>query len=150
MKFYNAIKHCLAVVVFAALCIIPAKAQQQEELTPEQRERKLYEFVDKEVERLTGLLKLDEGQQYYVTISLTECMQNMQSEMEALSKSGVQNSDLYIMVQDKWMEKLDNDYESFFTPEQWKKYLRSGADRARRAREKRRAKAESEGTVTNN
>ena len=32
MKFYNAMKHCLAVVVFAALCIIPAKAQQQEEL----------------------------------------------------------------------------------------------------------------------
>ena len=48
------------------------------------------------------------------------------------------------------MEKIDNDYESYFTPEQWKKYLRSGAERARKARNKRREKAENAITVREN
>lgn len=142
-------KHYLAVVLFAALFILPARAQQ-EDLTPEQRERKLYEYIDKEVERLTSLLKLDEGQQFYVTMTLTECLQGLQNEFASLSSSGVQNSDLYQVVQDKWMEKIDQDYESYFTPAQWKKYLKSGAERARKARAKRREKAEREGSVTEN
>ena len=49
MKFYNAMKHCLSVVLFAFLFIFPLGAQEPE-LTPEQRERKLYEYIDKEVE----------------------------------------------------------------------------------------------------
>ena len=149
MKFYNAMKHCLSVVLFAFLFIFPLGAQEPE-LTPEQRERKLYEYIDKEVERLTSLLKLDEGQQFYVTMTLTECLQGLQEEMSSLSASGVQNTDIYQQVQDKWMEKIDNDYESYFTPEQWKKYLRSGAERARKARNKRREKAENAITVREN
>lgn len=150
MKFYNAMKHYLAVVLFAALFLVPARAQQQQDLTPEQREKKMYEFIDKEVERLKGLLKLDEAQEYYVTMTLTDCFQGLQTEMGSLQTSGVQNGDIYQVVQDKWMEKIDREFESYFTPEQWKKYLRSGAERAQKARNRRREKAEREGILKDN
>ena len=150
MKFYNAMKYYAAVVLCAALFIVPARAQQQQELTPEQREKKMYEAIDAEVERLTKLLNLDEGQQFYVTMTLTDCLQARDDELKSLSTSGVQNTDLYQRVIDKWMDKIDSDYESYFTPEQWKKYLRSGAEKARKARERRREKAEREGIVTDN
>lgn len=149
MKFYNAMKHYLAVVLFAALFLVPARAQQPE-LTPEQREKKMYEYIDKEVERLTGLLKLDEGQQFYVTMTLTDCLMGLQEELTGLQTSGVQNADLYQVVQDKWMEKIDREFESYLTPAQWKKYLRSGAERAQKARNKRREKAKREGILKDN
>jgi len=149
MKFYNAMKHYLAVVLFAALFAFPAKAQQPE-LTPEQKEKQLYEFVDKETERLTNLLKLDESQQFYVTMTLTDCFQGLQGELAGLQASGVHNVDLYMVIQDKWMEKIDREFESYFTPEQWKKYLRSGAERAQKQRDKRREKAEREGFLKDN
>ena len=149
MKFYNAMKHYLAVVLFAALFLVPARAQQQD-LTPEQKEKQMYEYIDKEVERLTTLLKLDEGQQYYVTMTLTDCFQGLQNELTGLQASRVQNSDIYQIVQDKWMEKMDREFESYFTPEQWKKYLRSGAERAQKQRDKRREKAEREGFLKDN
>ena len=148
MKFYNAMKHYLAVVLFAALFTLPAKAQQPEQLTPEQKEKQLYEFVDKETERLTGLLKLDESQQFYVTMTLTDCWKGLQEEFSNLSTSGVQNVDLYQVIQDKWLDRIDNEFQSYFTPEQWKKYLRSGADRARKQREKRREKADRDAIET--
>jgi len=147
MKFYNLMKHSLAVLLFALLWIVPARAQQpQQKLTPEEKEKKIYEYVDKETERLTDLLKLDETQQYYVTVKLTEYMQQYNAEFEALSTSGVQNTDLYQMVTDKWMDIIDKEYEKIFTPQQWKKYLKSGGERARKAREKRQAKF---GTIEN-
>lgn len=149
MKFYNAMKHYLAVVLFAVLFFVPAKAQQQD-LSPEQREKKMYEYIDSEVERLTSLLKLDEGQQFYVTMTLTDCMQGLQNELINLQSSGVQNTDIYQTVQDKWMEKIDREFESYLTPAQWKKYLRSGAERAQKARDKRREKAEREGILKDN
>lgn len=149
MNFSNAMKYCAAVVMSALLFILPVSARQQE-LTPEQREKKMYEAIDAEVDRLTKLLNLDEGQQFYVTMTLTDCIQARDEELKSLSASGVQNTDLYQMVIDKWMDRIDSDYESYFTQDQWKKYLRSGAEKARRTRQKRREKAEREGTVTEN
>ena len=142
MKFYRLMKYSLAAFLLALAFAFPVKAQQNN-LTPEQKEKQMYEQIDKEVERLTTLLKLDEAQQFYVTMSLTECLKGLQDELASLSASGVQNADIYIAIQDKWLEKLDNDYKSYFTQDQWKRYLRSGAERAQKARAKRREKAES-------
>lgn len=141
MKIYNAMKLSAATVLLTLLFAFPLKAQQQQQLTPEQQEKKMYEMIDKEVERLTSLLKLDEAQQYYVTITLTECLQGRQEELMSMSSAKVQNPDLYQMVLDKWVDKIEEDYQSYFTPQQWKKYLRSGAEKERKAREKRREKA---------
>ena len=38
------------------------------------------------------------------------------------------------------MEQIDKTYKKFFTPQQWAAYLKSGAAKQQKAREKRKAK----------
>jgi hypothetical protein len=64
----------------------------------------------------------------------------MQAEMKELAESKVANRDMYIMVQDKWMDQIDATYKRIFTEEQWAAYLKQGAAKAQKARAKRRGK----------
>ena len=48
--------------------------------------------------------------------------------------------DLYTRTNDKWMEVIDNEYKKIFTQQQWAAYLKSGAAKLQKAREKRKAK----------
>ena len=59
---------------------------------------------------------------------------------EALQGNKVENTDLYVMVQDKWMEQIYNSFHKIFDEEQWTKYGKMGAARAKKARDKRAAK----------
>ena len=52
------------------------------------------------------------------------------------------NADIYQGVQDKWMQQIDDSYQRFFSEEQWAKYWKSTGQRAKKARDKRAAKAE--------
>jgi hypothetical protein len=47
---------------------------------------------------------------------------------------------MYQMTYDKWMEQIDRTYKKIVTAEQWAAYLKSGAARAQKARDKRKAK----------
>ena len=49
---------------------------------------------------------------------------------------------MYIDVQDRWMETIDSTFKTIFTEDQWKAYLKSGAEKQQKARAKRKAKAE--------
>ena len=130
----------LSVTAAMLLSVFAVRAQNQQPQTPEQKEKQLMEFVDKEVRRLGDLLKLEYWQEFYVDSTLTHDYKAMSEELEGMQRAKVENSDLYIAVQDKWMEKIDRSYESFFTEDQWKKYLKSGAKRAQDARDKRKNK----------
>ena len=44
-------------------------------------------------------------------------------------------------VRDKWMEQIDNTYRRIFNDAQWAAYLKSGAGKSQKAREKRKEKA---------
>jgi hypothetical protein len=66
----------------------------------------------------------------------------MIAEYDVLRQSKVANSSMYVAVQDKWMEKIDASYRKIFTDRQWAAYLKSGAAKAQKAREKRRLKAQ--------
>ena len=46
---------------------------------------------------------------------------------------------LYQAVQDKWWDQIDATYKIIFNPQQWAAYLKSGAAKAQKAREKRKA-----------
>ena len=133
MKFYR----LLHLVVFLALSVFAAKAQNPQAATPEQKEKQLLEFVDKEVQRLSSLLDLEYWQEFYVDSTLTHDFQAMSQELESMQKAKVENRDLYVAVQDKWMQQIDDTYKRFFTPEQWARYWKSGAKRAKEARDKR-------------
>ena len=136
MKIYRLFTLLAAI----SCCVFVARAQNQPPQSPEEREKQLLEFIDKEVERLRNLLDLEYWQEFYVDSTLTHDYKAMTQEMEDMQKAKVENRDLYVNVQDKWMQQIDNSYQRFFTEEQWKKYMKSGGKRAKDARDKRNKK----------
>ena len=137
MKFYR----YLTLVAAVVLSFFTARAQNQQPQTPEQQEKQLLEFIDKEVARLSSQLDLEYWQEFYVDSTLNHDYHAMQEEMKELQQAKVGNADLYISVQDKWMQKVADSYQRFFSEDQWKKYLKNGGARAQKARDKRREKA---------
>ena len=116
------------------LAFAPAIAAQDD------KEPELWERAEKEADRLQELLDLEDWQAFYVDSTLKHDLPAMMDEYKELQDSKVSNSSLYYMVQDKWMEKIDQTYRRIFTDEQWAAYLKSGAAKAQKA--KRKAKAE--------
>ena len=86
--------------------------------------------------------RLDPGQVFYVDSTLQHDYAAWQAEVEKLQKSRVSNYDIYNDVRDKWMEQIDNTYRKIFNDTQWAAYLKSGAGKNQKAREKRKAKVE--------
>lgn len=133
MKIYR----LLSVILGAALSVFAASAQSQQPQTPEQREKQLLEFIDKEVQRLSSQLDLEYWQEFYVDSTLTHDIKAMWEESSKMQAAKVENRDLFIAVEDKWEQQIDDSFKRFFTEEQWKKYWKSGAERAWKARQKR-------------
>ena len=106
----------------AALLVgtVALRAQNQAAQTPEQREKQLLEWIDKEVKRLSDQLELEYWQEFYVDSTLTHDYHALQEELEELQKTKVGNADIYQRVQDKWMQQIDDSYHRFFNEEQWK------------------------------
>ena len=124
----------LAVVSFLAFGL-EAVAQQQKEDGPD-----IYEQAEAEADRLQGVLKLEDWQTFYVDSTLKHDYPAMMAEMEDLRAAKITNVDIFQDVQDKWWDRIDASYRSIFTDEQWKAYLKSGAGKAQKMREKRRSK----------
>ena len=129
----------LAVAFFAwtALFLPSAAKNQQPPQTPEQQEKQFTEMVDKEVKRLTDLLDLEYWQEFYVDSILTHDLRARMEEIQSMQKAKVENTDLYMAVSDKWMQKIDDAYKRFFTQEQWDKYWKTTGKRAQKERDKR-------------
>lgn len=126
----------LNIFIAAAISVLmsfatDASAQQQEAPS-------LEEQIEKEAERLERVLGLEDWQVFYVDSTLMHDFPAMQAEMKELAESKVANRDMYIMVQDKWMDQIDATYKRIFTEEQWAAYLKQGAAKAQKARAKRR------------
>lgn len=136
MNFYR----LLNVILAFCLSVFAAAAQNQAPQTPEQKEKQLLEFVDKEVQRLSEMLDLEYWQEFYVDSTLTHDYRAMTEELASLQKAKVENTDLYVGVQDKWAEQIDNSYKKFFTKEQWDRYWKQGGKKAQAARDKRKNK----------
>ena len=125
-------------IVLISLAMLPginaAWAQQPEE--PD-----LYEQVQKETERLQRILELEDWQAFYVDSTLIHDFSAMMADYEKLQSSKVSNTSMYQAAQDKWMEQIDATYKKIFSEKQWNAYLKSGAAKMIKAREKRKAKA---------
>jgi ATP-dependent Lon protease len=135
MNFYKIFLAALPCLIVA----FGASAQNQPQ-SPEQQEKQMTEYIDKEVQRLSGLLNLEYWQEFYVDSILNHDIRARQEELLGLQKARVENTDLYMAISDKWMEKIDDSFKRFFTPEQWEKYQKSGARRAQKERDKRKKK----------
>lgn len=126
-----------AFFVAASLFMLQHTASAQEQEPPD-----ILEIAETEADRLQRLLDLDGGQLFYVDSTLKHDYQAMDRELRELQSAKVSNSSMYISVQDKWMEAIDNSYRQIFSQEQWETYLKNGAAKQQKAREKRKAKAE--------
>ena len=124
--------HVLAVMFLVAVPHI-GFAQQQD--VPS-----LEEQIEKEADRLQRILDLEDWQVFYVDSTLMHDFPAMHAEIKELSDSKVSNRDMYIRVQDKWLDQIDATYKRIFTEEQWAAYLKQGAAKAQKARAKRKAK----------
>lgn len=108
--------------------------------SPEEREKALFDSIDKTIERQTDLMDLADWQIFRIDSMLVHDYKAMTAEMEELNKAKVSNYDIYTKAQDKWMEQIYNGYRSILNDGQWEKYLKQGAAREKKARDKRAAK----------
>ena len=112
----------------------PGALAQQKERTPE-------EIASQEAERLETLLGLEGWQVFYVDSILQNNYSHMQAELYGLRDSKVENVDLYVSVRDKWNQLTYDAFSKVFNEDQWNRYLKSGAGKEMKLRQKRAAKA---------
>lgn len=112
----------------------PGALAQQKERTPE-------EIASQEAERLETLLSLEGWQVFYVDSILQNNYSHMQAELYGLRDSKVENVDLYVSVRDKWNQLTYDAFSKVFNEDQWNRYLKSGAGKEMKLRQKRAAKA---------
>lgn len=98
--------------------------------------------AEAEADRLQRTLDLEDWQVFYVDSTLKHDFAAIMAEYAKLQGSKVSNVSLYQYVKDKWMDQIDATYKKIFTEEQWKEYMKTGAGKAIKAREKRKAKAQ--------
>ena len=125
------------ILSFALLTVCFAASAQQPQEGPD-----IYEQAEQEADRLQRILDLEDWQVFYVDSTLKHDLPAMMEEYGRLRQSKVSNTSLYQDVRDKWMEQVDATYRRIFNDEQWAAYLKSGAAREQKAREKRRLKAQ--------
>lgn len=104
-------------------------------------DQEFYESVNREIDRLTNMLDLDDWQIFYVDSILVHDYKAMQAELKDLQDKKVSNADLYYNTQYKWQDNIYYAYQKIFNEEQWAKYLKSGAARDKKNRDKKMSKS---------
>lgn len=87
--------------------------------------------------QISEQLGLEYWQEFYVDSLLKVEYVRYYEEYQKLVKEKVSGIEIYQRLQDESMERIDNFYQSVFTDEQWKKYLKMGAGKAQKDRQKR-------------
>ena len=128
----------LPVLMLAGMLAVSVEASAQEQ----QKQPDVYEQAETEADRLQRVLDLEDWQVFYVDSTLKHDFPAMMAEYDKLRAAKVSNASMYQSVQDKWMDQIDATYKKIFNPQQWAAYLKSGAAKAQKAREKRKAQAE--------
>jgi len=125
-------------VLFPVMCF-----SQEQQPSPQEIEKQIYEGIEKEISKLEDYLKLEDWQIFYIDSILTHDYFAMNDEFTALSKSGSTNSEAFSRISDKWAESMYQAFKKVLTPEQWAKYDKMGPGKAKIARDKREAKRKS-------
>ena len=123
-----------------ALVCLPASAQSGQK--KEDKEKKMDEFIQNQVSNLENSLKLETWQTFYVDSILNHDYRAMQDELDNLSSAKVSNTDIYIRTQDKWNEQIYQALSKVMNEAQWNKYLKMGAAREKKFRDKRNSRTE--------
>ena len=123
-----------------ALLFLPFLAAAQQPQTEEESIKQMREAIDATVENYEKLLDLEDWQTFYVDSILTHDYEALRVELRGMQAAKMTNSDVYQQVQDKWAEQIYQSLQKVFDEKQWAKYLKSGAARDKKSRDKRAAK----------
>ena len=134
---YKAIKYfAICVLSFLPFCAFAQQQQQSEE----EEYKQFREAIDKTVDNYTDLFDLEIWQTFYVDSILTHDYEAMRDELKLMQAAKMSTTDAYTRVQDKWEEQMYVAMEKVLDEKQWAKYLKTGAAREKKARDKRAAK----------
>ena len=123
-----------------ALLLLPLWLGAQQQPTEAEEIKQMREAIDRQIDSYTDLLDLADWQVFYLDSILTHDYEEMRLELKGLRDAKIGNVDAYTMAQDKWSEQIYNSLQKVFDENQWAKYLKSGASREKKARDKRAAK----------
>ena len=135
---YKAIKY----FIICLLLVAPAAFAQERTKEEMEQEKKFRESLDQLIEKYETDFKLEGWQVFYVDSILTHDFTALTEEIKAMGRSKVENPDLYQAVRDKWSEQMYNSLHHVFDEQQWSKYLKGGAAKEKKARDKRKEKRE--------
>lgn len=129
------------VSLMAVLCSMKAGAQDE---VPQMDPNEMYQNTQKAIEAYTKRLKYDlklaDWQQFKLDSVLNKTFYGKTKELLDLNMRKVSAANLYQMVSDKWDEQTYEAMREFLTEEQWTRYLKTGAEKEKRQRDKRAAK----------
>ena len=123
-----------------ALLLLPLWAGAQQPQSEEEELKQMREAIDRTVDNYVNLLDLEDWQTFYVDSILTHDYEAMRQEVKGMRDAKMTNTEGYQRVQDKWAEQVYNAFQKVFNEEQWAKYLKTGAARDKKSRDKRAAK----------
>ena len=123
-----------------ALLLLPLWLGAQQLQNEEEELKQMREAIDRTVESYETLLDLEDWQTFYVDSILTHDYDALRLELKSMQAAKMSNSDVYSQVQDKWAEQIYVSLQKVLNEEQWAKYLKSGAAREKKSRDKRAAK----------
>ena len=126
-------------VALCAMAFAPLAAAQQP-LSEEEQQKKMYEYIDKQVEDYASSLDLNSAQIFWADSILTHNNFAMVDELTELQKTKMSIADAYSAIQDKWNEATYEAFHKILNEEQWAKYLKTGGSKDKKARDKRAAK----------
>lgn len=125
---------------FLSLSCLDAFAQDQEM----DEEKRMDESIEQVLENLERNLKLEGWQVFYLDSIMRHDYTCLRDELKQLQTAKAANADLYNLAQDKWMEQIYVAFQGVMNEDQWAKYLKMGAAREKKARDKRAAKRQKE------
>ena len=124
-------------IVLIAVCVLFACLICSNVAAQQQKQPDVFEQAEMEADRLQRVLDLEDWQVFYVDSTLKANFNTLQFELEKLHKAKVTNTSLFQKVKDDCWDRIDADFKKWFTEKQWAAYLKSGAAKQQKQREKR-------------
>ena len=122
------------------MLLLPMLSGAQQPQSEEEAVKQMREAIDQTVENYEKVLGLEDWQTFYVDSILTHDYDALRLELKGLQVAKMSNADVYQQVQDKWAEQIYVAMQKVLDDKQWAKYLKNGAAREKKARDKRAAK----------
>ncbi|MFA6335284.1 MAG: hypothetical protein WCX48_06980 [Bacteroidales bacterium] len=128
--------------LFAAITLltttINAFAQDQQQ----EKQKSPVEMAAEQADKLQKDFKLNDAQVFLIDSVLQTNFTGVYEEFENMKQGGVQSSQSYQAVQEKWMHKTENAFQKILTPDQFLRYQKmTGSYAKQKKEEKRKAKS---------